>query len=350
MKQVCLVISKIEEDLQSFDSSDPDTYETLITLKGNCNSTLNNLLIAVKNHATSFGMSPVSLLDAAASHLSGVIIEMVGIAKVRKATKEEVENIANGKWGEIDEVSSVSSNGLINGSGRREEREDGKGPILRQLKTQPQPLRLENMRKNESHGRFGSDGSVGEKVSPTGSNGSNGSDSGKSAGQTQNGSGIRPLITMGLGSKTTGGGNVTNGTNGRSNGIGRLPYGSNNNTFGRNNKSVDEPRLVPSQVQTPPTISSPSNHISPPNSETIGLPVGGRKRSGSFLPNGPRYVPPPVAVDTPQGSPLLSPGRMDDAPISPSRGGFGSIQMEEMDRPQQSTPEIGELKVRGFRM
>lgn len=58
----------------------------LNALKPKINATLSNLMTASKNHATSFGMSPVSLLDAAASHLSATIVDLVRLLKIRRTT------------------------------------------------------------------------------------------------------------------------------------------------------------------------------------------------------------------------------------------------------------------------
>ncbi|KAE8350231.1 hypothetical protein BDV28DRAFT_44500 [Aspergillus coremiiformis] len=46
-------------------------------------ATANNLITASKNYASSCGLSPVSLLDAAASHLSTAVVELIRIVKIR---------------------------------------------------------------------------------------------------------------------------------------------------------------------------------------------------------------------------------------------------------------------------
>jgi predicted nuclease with TOPRIM domain len=61
-------------------------------LKSRVSATANNLITATKNHASSGGLSPVSLLDAAASHLSTSVVELVKYAKVRPTPAEELEN------------------------------------------------------------------------------------------------------------------------------------------------------------------------------------------------------------------------------------------------------------------
>jgi predicted nucleic acid-binding Zn-ribbon protein len=49
-------------------------------------ATANNLITATKNHASSHGLSPVSLVDAAASHLTSTVIDLVKVVKLRPAS------------------------------------------------------------------------------------------------------------------------------------------------------------------------------------------------------------------------------------------------------------------------
>ncbi|KAF2119546.1 hypothetical protein BDV96DRAFT_610517 [Lophiotrema nucula] len=60
-------------------------------LKSRVSATANNLITASKNHASSLGLSPVSLLDAAASHLSTAVVELVKYVKVRPTPEAELE-------------------------------------------------------------------------------------------------------------------------------------------------------------------------------------------------------------------------------------------------------------------
>jgi hypothetical protein len=61
-------------------------------LKSRVSATANNLITASKNHASSSGLSPVSLLDAAASHLSTAVVELVKQVKIRPTPEDEFEN------------------------------------------------------------------------------------------------------------------------------------------------------------------------------------------------------------------------------------------------------------------
>ncbi|GAA5918784.1 hypothetical protein JCM1841_002734 [Sporobolomyces salmonicolor] len=90
-RAVVSACAKIDSDVQSISPSrlaslplaDQDTVNSL---KAKINATLSNLMTASKNHAMSFGVSPVSLLDAAASHLATTIVELVRILKIRRTS------------------------------------------------------------------------------------------------------------------------------------------------------------------------------------------------------------------------------------------------------------------------
>jgi predicted nucleic acid-binding Zn-ribbon protein len=60
-------------------------------LKSRVSATANNLITATKNYVSSGGISPVSLLDAAASHLSTAVVELVKHVKVRPTPQSELE-------------------------------------------------------------------------------------------------------------------------------------------------------------------------------------------------------------------------------------------------------------------
>ncbi|KAF2465365.1 uncharacterized protein BDR25DRAFT_86467 [Lindgomyces ingoldianus] len=70
-------------------SVSPDKQQA--KLKSRVSATANNLITASKNHASSAGLSPVSLLDAAASHLSTAVVELVKYVKVRPTPEDELE-------------------------------------------------------------------------------------------------------------------------------------------------------------------------------------------------------------------------------------------------------------------
>lgn len=100
MKSVINAVTSIIEDVRSFerrpqrDRSDVD-LDALRSLRERADATLSNLVAASKTHATSSGMSPVSLLDAAASHVSATVTEIGRTLCIRKATKAEQDQFSS---------------------------------------------------------------------------------------------------------------------------------------------------------------------------------------------------------------------------------------------------------------
>ena len=94
MKAVVNAVTAITDDLRQFERrSRPDEVDldVLRSLRDRAEATLSNLVVATKGHATGAGMSPVSLLDAAASHVSSTITEIAKVAFIRRATPAEQE-------------------------------------------------------------------------------------------------------------------------------------------------------------------------------------------------------------------------------------------------------------------
>ena len=99
MKSVVNAVTNIIEDIKNFERRpqrdrldvNPDA---LRSLRDRAEATLSNLVAATKTHATSSGMSPVSLLDVAASHVSLTVTEIGRTFCVRKATKAEQDQFS----------------------------------------------------------------------------------------------------------------------------------------------------------------------------------------------------------------------------------------------------------------
>jgi hypothetical protein len=135
MKSVVNAVTNILDDVRSHSRrySDP---EGVHALEERVEATLSNLVAASKTHATSSGLSPVSLLDAAASHVSAAVTELGRIVLLRRATKAEQEQFAPSSTGTatngftpglrtVEEVRSSATHqrGLSDSSSRRGERE-----------------------------------------------------------------------------------------------------------------------------------------------------------------------------------------------------------------------------------
>ncbi|EJD46966.1 hypothetical protein AURDEDRAFT_113582 [Auricularia subglabra TFB-10046 SS5] len=88
MKAVIDAVSALIEDASRSSQGQTDTARAL---RERTQATLNNLLTAARTHATSYGMSPVSLLDAAASHVALSVTEMGKALRIRKASRADLD-------------------------------------------------------------------------------------------------------------------------------------------------------------------------------------------------------------------------------------------------------------------
>ncbi|ERS99242.1 hypothetical protein HMPREF1624_04440 [Sporothrix schenckii ATCC 58251] len=99
MKAVVVAVRRITKDLDDAPAplgQDEDaTQQQQAKLKTRVSGTANNLITAAKNFAMSAGLSPVSLLDAAASHLVAAVVELLRVVKVRTTPAGELEDDDN---------------------------------------------------------------------------------------------------------------------------------------------------------------------------------------------------------------------------------------------------------------
>lgn len=90
-KNVVLNVRNITQDIAGVTNSMKSTFEQKKLLFG-ITITTKNLIIATRNFAISKGLSPVSLLDAAISHLVSAVIELLRVVKIRSASQGELED------------------------------------------------------------------------------------------------------------------------------------------------------------------------------------------------------------------------------------------------------------------
>ncbi|CUS14589.1 unnamed protein product [Tuber aestivum] len=88
VKAVVMATRSITEDIDESKAHNDDRLK----LKSRVSATANNLTTAAKNHATGGGLSPVSLVDAAASHLTASIVELIKIVKIRPTLQGDLED------------------------------------------------------------------------------------------------------------------------------------------------------------------------------------------------------------------------------------------------------------------
>lgn len=96
--KVKAVIVAVRHMIQDVDQAPPpaDGSATLrMKAKTRVSATANNMITAARNFTGSNGLSPVSLLDAAASHLCTAVVELVRVVKIQASPAEELEEIAD---------------------------------------------------------------------------------------------------------------------------------------------------------------------------------------------------------------------------------------------------------------
>lgn len=91
MKGVVVAVRRITNDIETSQTRGEVPNHLRGKVKTQVSTTANNLITASKNFANSNGLSPVSLLDAAASHLTTSVIDLIRAVKIRPTPAEELE-------------------------------------------------------------------------------------------------------------------------------------------------------------------------------------------------------------------------------------------------------------------
>ncbi|KAI0908514.1 hypothetical protein F4823DRAFT_490284 [Ustulina deusta] len=107
MKSVIVNIRRITKDIDDSQPEDEELGRQQQKLKNRVSATANNLITASKNFASAAGISPVSLLDAAASHLVAALVELLRSVKIRATPATELEDDDDGS------ITPVESTGFL---------------------------------------------------------------------------------------------------------------------------------------------------------------------------------------------------------------------------------------------
>ncbi|KAI9370450.1 hypothetical protein BJX61DRAFT_91779 [Aspergillus egyptiacus] len=107
MQHVNPVVFAVQHVLQDVQHSKHSASAECHKATRRIQATANNLITASRNFASSNGLSPVSLLDAAASHLSTAVIALIRVVKVRPTPAEELDD------NEEEELSQLKSPGYF---------------------------------------------------------------------------------------------------------------------------------------------------------------------------------------------------------------------------------------------
>jgi hypothetical protein len=108
MKRVVVNVRRITRDLDESTPHEDQVIQQQGKLKARVSSTANGLITASKNFAAGAGLSPVSLLDAAASHLTAALVELFRVVKIRPTPPGEIEDEDDGTVTPVDSASFFS--------------------------------------------------------------------------------------------------------------------------------------------------------------------------------------------------------------------------------------------------
>ncbi|ORY70200.1 uncharacterized protein BCR38DRAFT_481346 [Pseudomassariella vexata] len=140
MKAVVVSIRRITKDIDESAPNDDQTIQQRKVLKARVSATANNMITAAKNFASAAGISPVSLLDAAVSHLVAALVEFLRTVKIRATPAGELEDDDDGT------VTPVESTGFFSNRSTQQESsfarnyaQDNPQPLMPQP-LMPQPL------------------------------------------------------------------------------------------------------------------------------------------------------------------------------------------------------------------
>lgn len=96
MKKIVTVCRSITEEIEDQEVTLlSDTKKSLYELKIRFSSSLSDLLVAAKYHASGMGISPVSLLDRSAGHLTFVIVELVKLLGMTTAVSTKKPTLSS---------------------------------------------------------------------------------------------------------------------------------------------------------------------------------------------------------------------------------------------------------------
>lgn len=175
MKNVVANVRQITQDIEE-NGHDLTGHQT--KLKSKVSATTNNLITASKNFAVAGGISPVSLLDAAASHLTTAVVELLRTVRIRPTPAGELEDDDDRSLQPPDGP-AIGGGGFFFplGRARKENGINGTGgsvqPYMRMSTESSMYSPINSPRQSTASGRPKSSGKEGWRVSSMRANGNN---------------------------------------------------------------------------------------------------------------------------------------------------------------------------------
>ncbi|OAQ96368.1 hypothetical protein LLEC1_06867 [Akanthomyces lecanii] len=163
MKAVVVSVRRITRDADGVARHDEQLAQQQGKLKARVSATANNLITATKHFASGAGISPVSLVDAAASHLTVAIVELLRVCKIRPTPAGELEDDDDGSVTPMDSASFFSPRSTSHA-----------GSTQHSLPAPPAFQGLSGMRASAESSAYSPINSPRESMDPYGRNGTNG--------------------------------------------------------------------------------------------------------------------------------------------------------------------------------
>ncbi|KAM0260800.1 hypothetical protein ACHAQJ_002566 [Trichoderma viride] len=116
MKAVVVSVRRITRDLDESAPHGGETAQQQAKLRARISATANNLITVSKSFAASSGITPVALVDAAASHLTVAIVDILRAVKIRPTPTEELEDEDDGTVTPVDSTGFFSPRSVARGS------------------------------------------------------------------------------------------------------------------------------------------------------------------------------------------------------------------------------------------
>ncbi|KAH6609258.1 hypothetical protein Trco_002604 [Trichoderma cornu-damae] len=120
MKAVVVSVRRITRDLDESAPRGSEAAQQQGKLRARISATANGLITVSKSFAASAGITPVSLVDAAASHLTVAIVDMLRAVKIRPTPDEELEDEDDGAATPVDSTGFFSPRSTARGSTAQE--------------------------------------------------------------------------------------------------------------------------------------------------------------------------------------------------------------------------------------
>lgn len=120
IKAVVIAVRHVLRDVEEASDREDGLSASRTKATRKVSATANNLITASKNFASSCGLSPVSLLDAAASHLSTAVVDLIRLVKIQPSpagdlNEDDEEQLAHMK--SPDYFSVTPSQGRFSNNG-----------------------------------------------------------------------------------------------------------------------------------------------------------------------------------------------------------------------------------------